>query len=56
MANENIERIVNRRFRMTDNWRIDQIKDLYTTFSPNGSYTIEQSIVTMVRTMEYATK
>lgn len=27
-----------------------------TTFSPNASYTIEQSIVTMVRTMEYATK
>ena len=27
-----------------------------TTFSPNASYTIEQSIVTMVRTMEYTTK
>lgn len=27
-----------------------------TTFNPNASYTIEQSIVTMVRTMEYATK
>ena len=27
-----------------------------TTFSPKANYTIEQSIVTMVRTMEYATK
>ena len=27
-----------------------------TTFSPNASYTIEQSIVTMYRLMEYATK
>lgn len=36
--NKNIERIVNRRFRMTDNWRIDQVKDLYTTFSPNVDY------------------